>query len=126
MNYYSLWDTTNSHVFPVPVTDWTDQLLGEGLDGVPAINVYRLHTWTWPYLDEDDAAALAAFFQRQQLGTMLSGIETDPYLPVGSPVASYPATVEYIDVRIKSVSRERGMGPYTSITAVFEIFAQLD
>ena len=116
--YYALWDSTAYYTFPVPIVDWTDQLLGEGLNGVPAINAYRLHTWTWPFLDEDDIARLAAYYRRQQLGTPLDGIETDPYNPEEDPTTLIR---EYTDVRIKSLSRERGPGPYTSVTISFEI-----
>lgn len=117
--YYVLTDSTESITFPAPVTAWPEQVLGDGLDGVPVFNAYRIHTWAWTSLPEDYLQKLAAFQTRQQAGTLLTTIETDEYDPADDCVQY--RTVEYTDVRIKNLNRERGYGVYNSPTMTFEI-----
>lgn len=117
---YVLHDSNSSYEFPSPVTSWAEQPLGDGLNGVPAINGYRLHTWRLTGLDEDEMALLTGFMNRQQLGTATGlEIETDPYNPECTTDAY--RTEVFTDVQIKAVSRERGFGFWQNVSVVFEI-----
>ena len=50
---YILEDSTESVSFPAPITSWQEQLLGDGLNGIPALNAYRVLAWNWSSLPED-------------------------------------------------------------------------
>lgn len=117
---YVLQDATEAYEFLVPQTVWDEQPLGDGLDGVPAFNAYRIHTWRWTTLSQDEMSKLTAFQTRQQNGT--SGwlyIETEPYDPACN--TSRYGTVTYTDTKIKSVTRDRGFPNYENVTITFEI-----
>lgn len=117
---YIIKDSTESQVFPAPTTEWQDQKQGEGLNGIPAFNAYRLHLWRFTGLDEDYMAELTAFQTRQQTnGAQPTSVETDPYDP-RDDCEPY-RTVVYTDVIIKSISRGRGYGMHDNVTVTFEI-----
>ncbi len=123
---YAIADSTEQVVFPVPITTWVEQDLGDGLNGIPVFNAYRLHTWRWSSLTEEYMAKLAAFQRRQQTNnTAPTAVETEPYDPLddcdGTGHKGSYRTELYDDVRIKSLSRERGFSLYTNVMVTFEI-----
>ncbi len=118
---YSLRDDSDAFEFPAPMTSWTEQPLGEGLDGLPGLNAYRLHNWEFPGgLEEDVFARMGDFHSRQQARTSTFLIlSTDRYNPEGCDDGGQQTT-EYSDVIIKGVKRSRGM-PQWDVTVVFEV-----
>jgi hypothetical protein len=117
---YRLQDVTEAYEFPVPQATWADQPLGDGLDGVPALNAYRLHTWRWQVLSTEEMAKLVLFQARQQsTASSWRYLETDPYDPACN--TSRYGTVTYTDVTIKSIVRDRGFPNYENVTIVFEV-----
>jgi hypothetical protein len=117
---YVIKDATESLAFPAPTTEWQDQKQGEGLNGLPAFNAYRLHIWRWSGLDENYMAKLAAFQTRQQTNTAQpTSVETDPYDP-RDDCEEYRTAV-YTDAIIKSIARGRGYGMHDNPSVTFEI-----
>ena len=118
---YVIKDGTESVAFPAPVTTiWNEQVMGEGVNGVVALDAYRAHTWRWANLPEEYQAKLTAFQTRQQTGNAgPTSIETDAY-DAPDNCEPYRTTV-YTDVVIRSITRERGLGMYAGTTITFEI-----
>ena len=71
----------NNTEFPAPEdTQWSEQEIAGGLNGIPINTGYKLHTWNFVNMEPCDYENLAAFFDTQQSGNaQLSKIETDVY-----------------------------------------------
>lgn len=108
--------------FPAPIsTRWEEQPLASGLNGIPVLASYRLHTWNWPLLDGEFAQMLFDIFDDQQAGTSPAVLETDPY--DASLYNSKYGTYEYSDFVILSISpRTRGLPFYDDVSVVFEVY----
>jgi hypothetical protein len=111
----------NNIVFPMPNTRWEEQVIGAGLNGLPILGTYRLHTWNWPFILGEFAEQLFSLFDLQQTGnSQLSALETDPY--DASQTYNYN-TIVYTDFTIINISsRTRGMPFYDDLSVVYEIY----
>jgi hypothetical protein len=109
--------------FPTPITEWEDQELAQGLNGIPINASYRIHRWNFDELDGEIANALYDKYQEQQSGNaQLSELETDPY--DASLANEEYGTETFSDFVIISPGvRRRDMPNYSNITVIFEIFA---
>lgn len=113
----------NSLVLGVaPKTSWNQQLIRDGLNGIPINSSYQMHQWTFPELDADTMEAVLALFQSQQTtNSQLEELETDPHY-VASGSTEY-ATKVYDDFILKAVDpRERGLPRYENVTFIFEVY----
>ena len=121
---YAVQDDSARQEFQSPVTSWSEQVLGDGLDGIPKLNAYRVHTWNFPGgLSEDEMAWLTGFQTRQQSGTSTwMELETDSYCPSCNEQI-YRTTV-YTDVVLKGISRTRGFPRWEGVTATFEVLVE--
>lgn len=110
-------------IFPVPATQWEEQVIGMGLNGIPINSTYRLHTWNFASLEGSFAKLLFDKFAEQQAGNaQLSSIETDPY---GADLVNENyGTTTYTDYTIVAISnRARGLPFFENISVTFEIEA---
>lgn len=112
----------NDTDFPAPITRWEEQPIASGLNGVPILSSYRLHTWNYAQLESSYAEELYALFAAQQSGNAAVGaIETDPYDASGAN--SEYGTSQYTDAVILSVgARTRGLPMYDDVTVTFEVY----
>lgn len=108
--------------FPVPATQWEEQVLAMGLNGIPINSSYRIHTWNWSALDGEFAKLLFDKFDEQQLANSpLSALETDPY--GADNVNEKYGTVVYTDFSIISISnRARGLPFYDNLSCQMEVY----
>ena len=121
---YRIESTTLNKEFPAPVTtDWNEQPIAGGLNGIPVNTGYKIHTWNLEDMLGSDYDDLAALFDSQQSNNaQLSTLETDPY---EADLSCDPyGTVAYTDFVIQSIApRTRGLPLYKSVTITFEVFA---
>jgi hypothetical protein len=120
---YRIQSSTLNKSFAMPDnTEWTEQGIAPGLNGIPINSGYRNHTWNFQNMDGSDFDDLAALFDEQQSdNAQLVTLETDPYPSDGS--CKVYATVEYSDFVILSIDpRVRGLPLYESVSVVFEVF----
>lgn len=112
----------NDKFFPTPETEWDDQTIITGLNGIPLNASYRIHRWIFDQLEGFLAEQLYELFKTQQDGNaQLSALETDPYDATGAN-QSYGTEI-YTDFVIQSVgNRHRGMPNYTGVTVQFEVY----
>ncbi len=112
----------NSTDFPVPTTRWEEQPIAPGLDGIPILTSYKIHTWNWPFLIGEVAETLFSLFDSQQSsGTPPLILETDPY--DGSLADETYGTQTYLDFTMLSLSaRTRGLPFYDDVTVTFEVY----
>ena len=112
----------DSSIFPVPTTRWEEQPIAPGLNGIPVLSSYKIHTWNWPFLLGEVAELLFNLFDSQQsTGTPLTTLETDPY--DGSLSDETYGTETYDDFTILSLSpRTRGLPFYDDVTITFEVY----
>ena len=113
----------NDTEFPAPEdTQWSEQEIAGGLNGIPINTGYKLHTWNFVNMEPCDYENLAAFFDTQQSGnTQLSEMETDVY-NANLAGESYQ-TFTYTDFIMQRLDpRTRGLPLYDSVSVVFEIF----
>lgn len=108
--------------FPAPVSGWIENPLGVGLNGIPVLSSYRIHTWSWPQLEAILAKELFAKFESQQTNnSQLALLETDPY-DASTALDKY-GTVEYTDFIIISVgTRSRNFPNYDGVEVTFEVY----
>lgn len=110
--------------FPAPeTTNWDEQLIAAGLNGIPINSGYKIHTWNFENMEGSDFDDLAALFDEQQAGnTQLDTLETDPYESDQS--CDVYGTKAYTDFYIQNIApRIRGLPLYESVTVTFEVFA---
>ena len=112
----------NSTFFPVPETEWDEQQIAPGLNGIPINSSYRIHRWSLNELEAFLAEDLYALYASQQSGNFqLTTLETDPYDATGGDLKF--GTTEYTDFVIQSVStRTRGLPNYTGVVVEFEVY----
>lgn len=113
----------NSYEFESPpTTDWDEQAIAPGLNGIPINSGYRAHTWRFGTLRGCDYEQLAALFASQQSGNaQLTEMETDPYDASGA--AQVYGTETYTDFIIQSIApRTRGLPDYDNVQVVFEVW----
>ena len=111
----------NNNEFPAPITNWTEQLIAGGLNAIPILSLYRIHTWQWSELSGEIVETLFGLFESQQsANAQLAALETDPYDATGAELAY--GTTAYIDFIIQSLSpRRRGLPQYQDVTVTFEV-----
>jgi hypothetical protein len=119
---YRIESTTLNKEFPAPVsTEWSEQPIGGGLNGVPVNSGYKNHIWNLEDLLGSDFDDLAALFDEQQSGnSQLSVLETDPY-PSNLSCSKY-GTTKYTDFFIRNITRTRGLPNYLNVTINFEVW----
>ena len=121
---YRIESTTINKEFPSPpTTDWNEQSIAGGLNGIPVNSGYKIHTWNFENMLGSDFDDLASLFDSQQSSNaQLSEMETDPY---ESDLACNPyGTIAYTDFIIQNIApRTRGLPLYENVTVTFEIFA---
>ncbi len=113
----------NDTEFPAPDdTQWTEQEIANGLNGIPINTGYKLHTWNFVNMESCDFEKLAELFDTQQDGNaQLTEMETDVY-NANLAGESYQ-TLTYSDFVIQRLDpRTRGLPLYNSVTVIFEIF----
>lgn len=123
---YRIQSPSTNKQFQMPEsTEWEEQGISPGLNGIPINAGYKLHTWNFSNMAGCDYDDLAALFDEQQAGnTQLSQLETDPY--DGSGAALSYGTQIYLDFIILDISpRTRGMPFYERVSVRFEIFTNL-
>lgn len=121
---YRIESTTLNKEFPAPnSTEWDEQPIAAGLNGIPVNSGYKIHTWNMEDMLGSDFDDLAALFDEQQSNNaQLVTLETDPY-EANLSCDSY-GTVEYTDFYIQNIApRTRGLPLYQSVTITFEVFA---
>lgn len=108
--------------FPVPITEWEDQELAQGLNGIPVNTSYRVHRWNFDELEGEIATQLYDKFQEQQsANSQLSELETDPF--DASLAEETYGTETFTDFVIISPGvRRRGLPNYSNVTVIFEVF----
>ncbi len=112
---------TTEFVAP-PTTAWEEQVIANGLNGIPIDNGYRLHRWNLGEMLGCDFEDLATLKDLQQANNApLSTLETDPYTAEG--VSEVYGTVAYTDFTIVSIApRTRGLPNYQNVTVIFEVY----
>lgn len=112
----------NDVYFPAPETEWAEQQIGMGLNGIPINSGYRRHTWSFNELDGQLANSLYTLYQSQQDGNApLVTLETDPY-DASASIETYGTEI-YTDFTILEVgNRHRGMPNYSGVTVIFEVY----
>lgn len=112
----------NTTEFPAPITDWDEQTIEGGLNGIPVNSSYRIHRWDFGELHADLAELIYSLYGSQQNGnSQLNQLETDPY--DGSGANDSYGTTTYTDFIIVSVStRQRGYPHFQSVSVTFEVF----
>ncbi len=121
---YRIQSTTLNKEFPAPpTTDWDEQPIAGGLNGIPINSGYKIHTWNFDNMLGSDFDDLAALFDEQQSNnSQLSTLETDPY-PADLSCDPY-GTTAYTDFIIQNIApRTRGLPLYESVVITFEVFA---
>lgn len=119
---YRIKSSTTEVIFPVPTTNWQEQPISAGLNGIPFISSYRTHVWNWSQLEPFWANKLFELFKEQQSNnSQLTTLETDEY-DAGQALESY-GTVEYMDFVILDISnRTRGLPNYDDLSVTFEVY----
>lgn len=114
----------NTTEFPAPQTEWEEQTIEGGLNGLPINSSYRKHRWALGELHAALAELLYSLYSDQQIGNnQLAELETDPY-DASQGTDTYGTTV-YTDFVITSVSqRRRGYPNYQDVTIEFEVYVQ--
>lgn len=108
--------------FPAPSSsEWEDQELAQGLNGIPINASYRIHRWNFDQLEGEIANSLYDKYQEQQDEGQLGELETDPY-DASLATESY-GTETYTDFVIISPGvRRRGLPHYENVTVVMEVY----
>lgn len=109
--------------FPAPdSTRWDESPIADGLNIIPVLSSYRVHTWNFNGMDGCDFERLIDLFDEQQDGNaQLTTLETDPF-DVSLSDAKY-GTTEYSDFVIIELSpRARGLPHYDNVTISFEVY----
>lgn len=119
---YRIESSTLNKEFPAPITtEWSEQVIGNGLNGVPVNSGYKNHVWNLEDLLSSDFDDLAALFDEQQSNNaQLIVLETDPY-PADLGCDKY-GTTEYTDFFIRNITRTRGLPNYLNVTIEFEVW----
>lgn len=121
---YRVESSTLNKEFPAPnSTEWNEQPIASGLNGIPVNSSYKIHIWNMEDMLGSDYEDLAALFDEQQSNnSQLTTLETDPY-EADLSCDSY-GTKEYTDFYIQNIApRTRGLPLYQSVTITFEVFA---
>ncbi len=121
---YRIESSSLNKEFPAPdTTDWDEQPIASGLNGIPINSGYKVHTWNFSNMLGSDFDDLASLFDGQQsANAQLTTLETDPYESDLS-CNSY-GTKDYTDFFIQNIApRVRGLPLYESVTVTFEVFA---
>ena len=119
---YRIESSTLNKEFPAPEsTVWNEQLIADGLNGIPVNTSYKVHLWNLRNLEGCDYEDLATLFQSQQnANSQLIALETDPYDASGADMKYGTAT--YVDFIIKSIDpRTRGLPLYENVIVTFEV-----
>lgn len=112
----------NTTYFPSPESQWDEQSIAPGLNGIPINSSYKIHTWNFDKLDATLAELLYALWQSQQDdNTQLNTLETDPYDATGGNLKY--GTTEYSDFVIQTIgNRHRGFPNYEGVSVIFEVY----
>lgn len=113
----------DDYEFPAPITNWEPQVIGGKLNGLPLLNSYYIHTWSWPAggLETCDMKRLLELFANQNATGQLTTLETDPF--DANEADDRYGTVTYSDFIIKDITpRTRELPHYASPTVTFEIY----
>lgn len=124
-NYASIFGTyrINTTTFPAPTnTEWEQQEISSGLNGISINSSYWVHRWIYDELDGETANLLYDSWQEQQNDNgQLDVLETDPH--DASLASESYGTYEYTDFVIVSTGmRQRGLPNYRSITILMEVY----
>lgn len=109
--------------FPAPITEWSVQVIGPKLNGLPALNSYYIHTWTWPSggIEACDMERLLNKFYEQNASGQLGALETDPH--DADEALEHWGTRIYSDFIIQAVTPVRREFPqYANVTVTFEVY----
>lgn len=120
---YRIESTTLNKSFPAPpTTDWDEQPIAAGLNGIPINTGYKIHTWNFENMLGSDYDDLASLFDEQQSNnSQLSTLETDPYEADLS--CDLYGTKNYNDFFIQNIApRTRGLPLYENVAVTFEVF----
>ena len=120
---YRIESTSLNKSFQAPeTTQWQEQPIAGGLNGIPINTSYKLHTWNFVNMEGCDFEDLATLFDGQQSANdQLTEMETDPYDASGAD-KTY-GTLAFTDFIIQNIApRTRGLPLYDSVTVIFEIF----
>jgi hypothetical protein len=108
---------------PAPVeTDWpdSDDVIDDGLNGIPIKSDYKVHTWNIGSLEGCDFESLADKVDSQQSNnSQLSELETDPYNASLADTAY--GTETYTDFIIRPLNRRRGLPLYENVQVTFVV-----
>lgn len=120
---YRISSSSTTWEAPAPVeTNWPDdEVIDDGLNGIPILQGYKRHTWNISELEGcefDDLVALIA--TQQSNNSALSILETDPYDASGA-VLTY-GTTQYTDFTVRPINRQRGQPHYANVVVEFEVF----
>jgi hypothetical protein len=104
-----------------PTTEWGEQVIEAGLNGIAILTGYRVHSWSIGELDGCQFELLADKIEEQQTNNaQLAELETDPY---GANLADDAYGTEvYTDFVIQPLNRRRGLPLYLDVTVTFEIW----
>jgi hypothetical protein len=120
---YRVESTSLNKQFQAPEnTQWQEQPIAGGLNGIPVNTSYKLHVWNFSNMLGCDFEDLATLFDGQQsANAQLVEMETDPYDASGADEVY--GTLAYTDFIIQNIApRTRGLPLYDSVTVTFEIF----
>lgn len=121
---YRIESATTNKEFPAPVTtEWNEQPIAAGLNGIPVNSGYKIHIWNFDNMLGSDFDDLAALFDEQQDdNAQLTTLETDPY---EADLSCEPyGTTAYTDFIIQNIApRTRGLPLYENVTVTFEVWA---
>ena len=120
---YRIESTTLNKSFQAPeTTQWQEQPIANGLNGIPINTSYKLHIWNISNMLGCDFEDLAALFDGQQsANAQLVEMETDPYDATGADEVYGTST--FTDFIIQNIApRTRGLPFYDDVTVTFEVF----
>lgn len=120
---YRIESSTTNKSFPMPdSTEWDEQPIASGLNGIPINTGYRTHQWSFRNMLGSDFDDLASLFDEQQdNNAQLVELETDPY-EADQSCDDY-GTTNYTDFFIQNIApRTRGLPLYTNVNVIFEVW----
>lgn len=108
---------------PTPVTEWQANVIGPRLNGLPLLNSYYTHAWSWPTnaLEACYVEALIDKFYAQDATGQLSYLETDSH-DADLSLERWGTSV-YTDFWVLSMfPLRRGLPAYDGFSVTFEVY----